>query len=81
MTAAPTARLQAFSRQLVEGIPSEGTFENLPKIRHVAGDSAGQRCKGKVVIVTGKQFYKIATNIPEPSDMFNCRSKLANRDW
>jgi hypothetical protein len=48
-------RLQALSQQLVEGIPDEGTFEGLPRIRHVAGDSAGQRVKGKVVIVTGKQ--------------------------
>jgi hypothetical protein len=48
-------RLQALSQQLVEGIPDEGTFEGLPRIRHVAGDSAGQRVKGKVVVVTGKQ--------------------------
>jgi hypothetical protein len=48
-------RLQALSQQLVEGIPDEGTFEGLPRIRHVAGDSAGQRVKGKVVIVTGQQ--------------------------
>jgi hypothetical protein len=47
-------RLQALSQQLVEGIPDEGTFEGLPRIRHVAGDSSGQRVKGKVVIVTGK---------------------------
>lgn len=39
----------------MEGIPDEGTFEGLPRIRHVAGDSAGQRVKGKVVIVTGTQ--------------------------
>jgi hypothetical protein len=56
MTAAAKQRLQALSKQLVEGIPSEGTFEDIPKIRHVAGDSAGQRVKGKVVIVTGMQF-------------------------
>ncbi|CAG7918850.1 unnamed protein product [Penicillium olsonii] len=46
-------RLQALSKQLVEGIPSEGTFEDIPKIRHVAGDSAGPRTKDKVVIITG----------------------------
>ncbi|KAJ5800507.1 uncharacterized protein N7518_002575 [Penicillium psychrosexuale] len=46
-------RLQALSKQLVEGIPSEGTFEDIPKIRHVASDSAGPRVKDKVVIVTG----------------------------
>jgi hypothetical protein len=56
MTAAlAKQRLQALSQQLVEGIPDEGTFEGLPRIRHVAGDSAGQRVKGKVVIVTGQQ--------------------------
>lgn len=48
-------RLQALSQQLVEGIPDEGTFEGIPRIRHVAGDSAGQRVKDKVVIVTGKR--------------------------
>lgn len=53
MTAAPKRRLEALSKQLAEGIPSEGTFEEIPRIRHVADNSAGQRVKGKVVIVTG----------------------------
>ncbi|CAG8903265.1 unnamed protein product [Penicillium egyptiacum] len=53
MSAAAKERLQALSKQLVEGIPSEGTFEDIPKIRHVAPDSAGPRVKDKVVIVTG----------------------------
>ncbi|EKV15681.1 3-oxoacyl-(Acyl-carrier-protein) reductase [Penicillium digitatum] len=53
MPAAARQRLQALSKQLVEGIPSEGTFEDIPKIRHVAPDSAGPRVKDKVVIVTG----------------------------
>ncbi|KAJ5762554.1 uncharacterized protein N7511_005936 [Penicillium nucicola] len=53
MSAAAKQRLQALSKQLVEGIPFEGTFEDIPKIRHVAGDSAGLRTKDKVVIVTG----------------------------
>lgn len=53
MTAATKRRLQALSKQLVEGIPSEGTFEDIPRIRHVAGDSVGPRVKGKVVMVTG----------------------------
>ncbi|CAI7677482.1 unnamed protein product [Penicillium discolor] len=53
MSAAAKQRLQALSKQLVEGIPSEGTFEDIPKIRHVAPDSAGPRVKDKVVIVTG----------------------------
>lgn len=34
-------RLQALSQQLVEGIPDAGTFEGIPRIRQVAGDSAG----------------------------------------
>ncbi|KGO76221.1 Glucose/ribitol dehydrogenase [Penicillium italicum] len=53
MSAAAKQRLQALSKQLIEGIPSEGTFEDIPKIRHVAPDSAGPRVKDKVVIVTG----------------------------
>jgi hypothetical protein len=53
MTAAPKRRLAALSKQLAEGIPSEGTFEEIPRIRHVAESSTGQRVKGKVVIVTG----------------------------
>ncbi len=39
--AAARQRLQALSKQLVEGILDEGTFEGIPKIRHVAPDSAG----------------------------------------
>ena len=46
-------RLETLSQHLVQGIPDEGTFENIPKIRHVAGDSVGARVQGKVVIVTG----------------------------
>ncbi|KAJ6105064.1 hypothetical protein N7486_003753 [Penicillium sp. IBT 16267x] len=53
MSAAARQRLQALSKQLVEGIPDEGTFEEVPRIRHVASDSAGPRTKDKVVIVTG----------------------------
>jgi len=34
-------RLQAISKQVVDGIPDEGTFENVPRIRHVAGSSTG----------------------------------------
>ncbi|KAL8967376.1 MAG: hypothetical protein Q9183_002952 [Haloplaca sp. 2 TL-2023] len=53
MTAAPKRRLQALSEQLSLPPSDPGTFENIPKIRHVATESAGQRVKGKVVIVTG----------------------------
>jgi hypothetical protein len=41
MTSAARQRLQALSQQLVEGIPDAGTFEDIPKIRQVAGDSVG----------------------------------------
>jgi hypothetical protein len=41
MTSAARQRLQALSQQLVEGVPDAGTFEDIPKIRQVAGDSAG----------------------------------------
>lgn len=41
------------NEQLSEPLEDPGTFENIPKIRRVAGDSASQRIKGKVVIVTG----------------------------
>ncbi|KAJ5184095.1 hypothetical protein N7492_001711 [Penicillium capsulatum] len=41
MSAAAKQRLQALSKQLVEGIPDEGTFEGMPRIRHVAPDSTG----------------------------------------
>lgn len=34
-------RLKALSQQLVEGIPDAGTFEGIPKIRQIAGDSVG----------------------------------------
>ncbi|KAL4806781.1 hypothetical protein BDV18DRAFT_138212 [Aspergillus unguis] len=53
MTAAARQRLQALSQQLVEGIPDAGTFEDIPRIRHVAGDSVGPRVKDKVAIITG----------------------------
>lgn len=53
MSSVAKQRLQALSQQLAEGIPSEGTFEDIPRIRHVAGDSTGLRVKGRVAIVTG----------------------------
>jgi len=53
MTSAGKRRLDALSQQLVEGIPSPGTFENISRIREVAGSSTGPRVPGKVAIVTG----------------------------
>lgn len=41
------------NEQLSKPLEDPGTFENIPKIRRIAGDSASQRIKGKVVIVTG----------------------------
>ncbi|RDH38456.1 NAD(P)-binding protein [Aspergillus welwitschiae] len=53
MSSVAKRRLQAVSQQLVEGIPDAGTFEGIPRIRQVAGDSVGPRVKDKVAIVTG----------------------------
>ena len=53
MTSSAKRRLDALSQQLVEGIPSNGDFESIPRIRTVAQDSVGPRVQGKVAIVTG----------------------------
>ncbi|MCJ1433400.1 hypothetical protein MMC27_002760 [Xylographa pallens] len=53
MTEAPKRRLQQLTQQLVVPAADPGTFENIPKIRQVAGPSTGQRVKDKVVIITG----------------------------
>lgn len=53
MTSAAKQRLQQLSEQLSVPPADPGTFENIPKIRRIAGDSASQRVKDKVVIVTG----------------------------
>ncbi|OJJ73466.1 hypothetical protein ASPBRDRAFT_194414 [Aspergillus brasiliensis CBS 101740] len=53
MSSVAKRRLQAVSQQLVEGIPDAGKFEDIPRIRQVAGDSVGPRVKDKVAIVTG----------------------------
>jgi hypothetical protein len=63
MSAAAKQRLHALSQQLAEGIPAEGTFEDIPRIRHVAGDSAGPRVKGKVIIVTGTMLVDSLTAV------------------
>jgi hypothetical protein len=59
MSAKARVRLEGLSKQLKEGIPDEGTFENIPRIRRVAGDSAGPRVKDKVVIITGLSLIHI----------------------
>ncbi|KAF2721600.1 putative 3-oxoacyl-reductase FabG [Polychaeton citri CBS 116435] len=53
MTAAARQRIQALSEQLAKPRDDPGMFENIPRIPAVAGDSASQRVKGKVIIVTG----------------------------
>ena len=80
MTAAPKRRLQALSQQLVQGIPSEGSFEDIPKIRHVAGDSASQRVKGKVVIVTGTGILVEAPCLAIKPNSSH-RSEFTHRHW
>ncbi|KJY01327.1 3-oxoacyl-(acyl-carrier-protein) reductase [Zymoseptoria brevis] len=53
-SAAPKKRLQQLSEHLVNRPRSIGnSFEDLPNIPMVAGDSTGPRAKGKVVIITG----------------------------
>ncbi|KAF2648378.1 NAD(P)-binding protein [Lophiostoma macrostomum CBS 122681] len=44
---------QPLSKELSEGIPDAGTFEDIPRIKTVAGDSVGQRVQSKVIIITG----------------------------
>ena len=41
MTSSSKTRLRALSEQLVVKPADPGTFENIPKIRRIAGDSAG----------------------------------------
>jgi len=47
------ARIQALSEQLNEPPRSPGNFEDIPQLPVVAGNSAGPRTQGKVVIITG----------------------------
>ncbi|KAF2120510.1 hypothetical protein BDV96DRAFT_594966 [Lophiotrema nucula] len=53
MPPGPKLKQQPLSRELSEGIQDAGTFENIPKIKTIGGDSVGQRVKDKVIIVTG----------------------------
>jgi hypothetical protein len=41
MTAAPKRKLPTLSKELAEGFPDAGTFENMPRVRKIAGISAG----------------------------------------
>ncbi|KAI9821942.1 MAG: hypothetical protein M1827_002524 [Pycnora praestabilis] len=53
MTSVPKRRLKQLNEHLVAPIEDPGTFETISKIRRIGPDSADQRVKGKVVIVTG----------------------------
>ncbi|KAL8984625.1 MAG: hypothetical protein Q9205_001466 [Flavoplaca limonia] len=53
MSSAHKRRLQALSEQLSVPPADPGTFENIPKVRHIASDSTDQRVRDKVIIITG----------------------------
>ncbi|KAJ4296431.1 hypothetical protein N0V90_006476 [Kalmusia sp. IMI 367209] len=53
MPADPKVKQQALSRELAEGLPDPGSFEDIPRVRSIAGDLGDKRVKGKVIIVTG----------------------------
>ena len=46
-------RLAALSEQLVAPVPDQGSFEGIPKLKRIAGDSDSKRLNGKVAIITG----------------------------
>lgn len=41
MPVSPSVKSNQLSRELSEGIPDAGTFEDMPKIKQIAGESAG----------------------------------------
>ncbi|KAF2401481.1 3-oxoacyl-reductase [Trichodelitschia bisporula] len=53
MTAAPKRAPPALSQILVEGFPPADSFEGVPRVRSVAGESAGPRMKDKICVITG----------------------------
>ncbi|KAF2471980.1 NAD(P)-binding protein [Lindgomyces ingoldianus] len=53
MPPGPKLKQQFLSKELSEPLSDPGSFENIPKVRTNAGDSVGQRLKGKVAIITG----------------------------
>ncbi|KAK0938146.1 hypothetical protein LTR29_010257 [Friedmanniomyces endolithicus] len=53
MSKAARARVQALSEQLVKPRQDPGTFEDIPRIPTIAGDSNGPRVKDKVITITG----------------------------
>lgn len=71
MTSAPKRAQPVLSQILTEGFPDAGTFEDIPKVRKIAGPATGpyasqtsagnladefaRRLNGKIAIVTGLQ--------------------------
>ncbi|ORY06520.1 hypothetical protein BCR34DRAFT_490147 [Clohesyomyces aquaticus] len=53
MPPGPKLQQQPLSKELSEPLADHGMFENISKVRTIAGDSVGQRVKGKVIIITG----------------------------
>jgi len=53
MTSAKKRESRGLSKELNEPIPDPGMFEDIPKIKKIAGPSNGPRVAGKVIIVTG----------------------------
>ena len=49
----PKIQPHGLSEQLSKEMEDPGMFEDIPKLKRIAGDSAGPRLQGKVVIVTG----------------------------
>ncbi|KAK7193397.1 NAD(P)-binding protein [Paraphaeosphaeria sporulosa] len=53
MPADPKVKQQGLSRELSEGPQDPGMFEDIPRVREIAGDLGSQRVKDKVIIITG----------------------------
>ncbi|KAF1974980.1 NAD(P)-binding protein [Bimuria novae-zelandiae CBS 107.79] len=49
----PKIKQQALSRELSEPPKDRGTFEDIPRVRTIAGDLGNKRVKDKVIIITG----------------------------
>lgn len=80
-TAASVAkrRLAALSEQLVAPTPDQGTFEGIPKLKKIAGNSDAKRLKGKVAIITGKLCSSEGVLIVT-SDTIS-RNQFADGNW
>lgn len=70
-------RLAALSEQLVAPIPDQGNFEDIPKLKKIAGDSDGKRLKNKVCIITGI----LLSLLSYPPQLMHPRHQLAHGHW